>query len=253
MHWINELLDRFGVRVYRRKTYSHSSFSYSQEGEDLILRRIFDGKQRGFYVDVGAHHPQRYSNTYYFYLRGWRGINIDAMPGSMSLFNALRPQDINVEAAIAKERKELVYYMFDEPALNTFDEELARDRDKTAYSIIGRKVILTKTLADVLDEYLPPKQGIEFLSVDVEGFDMEVLESNNWDRYRPACILVECTSHDLEENEKNEVYSYLKKKDYLLLAKTANTFILISHELEHSRKGGRAPVLHRPPPESLPL
>lgn len=226
MHWINDLLDHFGVRIYRSNTYSHSSFSYSQEGEDLILRRIFDGKVRGFYVDVGAHHPQRYSNTYYFYLHGWRGINVDAMPGSMTLFNALRPQDINVEAGIAKERKELTYYMFDEPALNTFDEELARGRDKTAYNIIGKKVSLTKTLAEVLDEHLPPKQGIDFLSVDVEGFDLEVLESNNWDRYRPSCILVECTDFSLEESEKNEVYRYLKRKNYLLVAKTANTIIV---------------------------
>jgi FkbM family methyltransferase len=211
--------------------------SYSQEGEDLILRRIFDGRLGGFYVDVGAHHPQRYSNTYFFYLHGWRGINIDAMPGSMALFNAVRPQDINVEAAIAKERKELTYYMFDEPALNTFDEGLARDRDRTSYNIIGNKVIFTKTLAEVLDEHLPPNQGIDFLSVDVEGFDLEVLESNDWERYRPACILAECTSQSLEENEKNEVRSYLKEQNYRLFAKTANTFIFTTHGREHALTG----------------
>jgi len=68
--------------------------SYSQEGEDMILRRLFEKQLTGFYVDVGAHHPKRFSNTYFFYKQGWHGINIDAMPGSMKLFEKIRPRDI---------------------------------------------------------------------------------------------------------------------------------------------------------------
>jgi len=225
MHWINDLLDRFGIRIYREKAYAHSLLSYSQEGEDMILRRIFDGRQKGFYVDVGAHHPQRFSNTYFFYVRGWRGVNIDAMPGGMNLFDATRPNDINIEAAIASDRRELIYFMFDDTALNSFDEELSRRRDKTAYHIVDRRVIHTRTLAEVLDEHLTPDQEIDFLSIDVEGLDLEVLESNDWGKYRPYCVLVECTDHSLEEIEGNNVYRYLKEKNYSLYAKTANTFI----------------------------
>ena len=76
--------------------------SWSQEGEDMILHRIFGGKKSGFYVDVGAHHPKRFSNTYFFYCHGWRGINIDAMPGRMKLFNQWRPKDINLEMGVAE-------------------------------------------------------------------------------------------------------------------------------------------------------
>jgi len=194
----------------------------------MILMRIFDGRQKGFYVDVGAHHPQRFSNTYFFYARGWRGVNIDAMPGGMDLFNAIRPNDINIEAAIASERREMTYFMFDDPALNSFDEELSRSRDKTAYHIIGRKEILTRTLAEVLEEHLAPNQEIDFLSIDVEGLDLEVLESNDWGKYRPYCILVECAGHSLEGIEKNQAYRYLKEKNYDLFAKTVNTFIFRS-------------------------
>ncbi len=71
--------------------------SYSQEGEDMILARLFENQQNGFYIDVGAHHPQRFSNTYFFYKKGWRGINVDAMLGSMKLFNKIRSRDINIE------------------------------------------------------------------------------------------------------------------------------------------------------------
>ena len=67
-----------------------ANYSWSQEGEDRILYRIFEQQPVGFYVDVGAHHPKRFSNTYFFYRRGWRGINIDAMPGSMKNFEKLK-------------------------------------------------------------------------------------------------------------------------------------------------------------------
>jgi FkbM family methyltransferase len=227
---INDFLDRFGVRIYQKNAYSHSLLSYSQEGEDMILRRVFEGRRSGFYVDVGAHHPQRFSNTYFFYVRGWRGINIDAMPGSMDLFNQLRPNDINVEAAIAREKKELTFYLFDEPALNSFDERLSRARDRSAYNIIGEKKLLTKTLAEALDTHLPAGQAIDFLSVDVEGLDLDVIESNDWKRYRPTCVLAECVDQSLEEVEKNELYRYLKGKRYDLIAKTTNTFIFKTNE-----------------------
>lgn len=74
--------------------------SYALQGEDLILKEIFHQVKNGFYVDVGAHHPFKFSNTYFFYKRGWRGINIDALPHSMNLFNQFRPRDINVECGV---------------------------------------------------------------------------------------------------------------------------------------------------------
>jgi len=132
--------------------------AFSQEGEDLILGRVFEGKSDGFYVDVGAHHPTLYSNTYYFYLRGWRGINIDAMPGSMTAFKAGRPRDINLEIAVAENPGKLTYHIFNYPALNTFDPALAKERHgKDIYKIIERREIasiwprFTKGCAGSLD------------------------------------------------------------------------------------------------------
>jgi len=82
--------------------------SYSQEGEDMILRRLFENQERGLYVDIGAYHPKKFSNTYFFYRAGWIGINVDAMPGSMKKFRSRRPRDINIEAAISDKREELI-------------------------------------------------------------------------------------------------------------------------------------------------
>ena len=100
---------------------------YSLEGEDMILARIFEGKRDGFYVDVGAHHPKRFSNTYYFYKLGWNGINIDAMPNSMKAFKKERPRDINLELAINETNEKLTYYAFNDSALNGFSKDLSEN------------------------------------------------------------------------------------------------------------------------------
>src|SRR5215510_10661697 len=82
---LTALIDRLR-RVRRALPVGYRRTSFSQQGEDLILARLFEGQRRGFYVDVGAHHPRRFSNTFLLYRRGWRGLNIDAAPGSMRLF-----------------------------------------------------------------------------------------------------------------------------------------------------------------------
>jgi FkbM family methyltransferase len=178
-------------KAARRPRYFRHGFG--QEGEDLILAELFLGKRDGFYIDVGAHHPKRFSNTYHFYrFRGWRGINIEAMPGSMKAFRRARPNDINVEAAVSDSSEELTYFVFNEPALNTFDPALAAERDgKKGYYIAERMPIRTRRLEEILEKHLPAGTKIDFLTVDVEGFDLKVLHSNDWKRFRPTVVLVE--------------------------------------------------------------
>ena len=123
---------------------TYHRLSYSQEGEDMILASIFEGRSKGFYVDVGAHHPQRFSNTYHFYLQGWSGINIDAMPESMNIFKRTRPRDINLEIPVFDSEQTLTYYAFNESALNSFSKELSTARDGlNQYKIIFQKIITT--------------------------------------------------------------------------------------------------------------
>jgi FkbM family methyltransferase len=198
--------------------------SYSQEGEDMILRRLFEKQTRGFYVDVGAHHPKRFSNTYFFYKKGWNGINIDAMPGSMDLFQRLRPRDINLEKPIAKCKQVLTYYMFNEPALNGFSKELSGQRNgQGQYFIKATKEIETTTLEDVLDNNLPFGKEIDFLSIDVEGFDFMVLKSNNFEKYKPKVILIEVLGCCLDEIFDSEIVLFLAQHDYSVFAKTVKT------------------------------
>jgi FkbM family methyltransferase len=217
-----------GINCYKQ-SLNFSNLSYSQEGEDILLSRIFEGKENGFYLDIGAHHPKRFSNTYLFYQKGWTGINIDAMPAIMKEFKELRARDINLEVGISKEEQILTYYIFNEPALNTFNCDEAKLKDGIndgQFYIIDKKEIKTYPLAKILEEHIERSQEIDFLTIDVEGLDLEVLKSNDWTKYKPKYILIEelRTSIDKIING-SEIYSYLKRYNYSLMHRTFNTSI----------------------------
>jgi FkbM family methyltransferase len=209
--------------------------SYSQDGEDMVLRRFLGEVDSGFYVDIGAHHPKRFSNTYMFYQKGWSGINVDATPGSMKIFEMLRPRDLCLEVAIAKERKEMTFFMFNEPALNTFDETLVLKRiQETNYRVISKQKLYTTTLEQILRDNLPRGKKIDFLSIDVEGLDLEVLESNNWQLFKPHFILVECLCSSILGINENKTYQYLTEKGYSCVAKTYNTLFFQYHDFKEA-------------------
>ncbi len=217
------LLPKSVVSIYNIENGGDNIY-FSQEGEDIVLERFFTGKEKGFYVDIGAHHPTRFSNTYKSYLKGWRGINIDATPGSMKPFELMRPGDINLEVGISTGSGEIEYYIMNEPALNTFSKQrvdfLIAD---TPYVLVKSVVVKTKTLAQVLDEYLPANQPIDFLTIDAEGLDFEILQSNDWRKYRPSIVLTEEWSGSLEGLSDSKLYKLLNPLGYELYAKTVST------------------------------
>jgi len=203
----------------------HRFASYSQMGEDMVLRYFIEQqkKYKGFYVDVGAHHPFRFSNTAYFYKQGWRGINVEASPDLIAAFRRFRRRDINLNMAVGTFAQSLTFYIFNEQALNTFNKDIAITRpDK--YKIIKTIEIPQVGLVDIFDKYLLPNQKIDFLSVDVEGLDLDVLKSNDWTKYIPQHILVE-SEINLNYPQQNETYNYLAGLNYELVAKTKQTLI----------------------------
>jgi FkbM family methyltransferase len=198
--------------------------SFAQEGEDMILRRYFEGRGPGTYVDVGAHHPWRFSNTYWFYRHGWSGLNIDATPGSMDAFRRARPRDRNVEAAVAGSNRTITFFMFDHPALNTFDPTAVERVKAAGYRLVENLQLQTTTLAELLREHLPGGK-IDFLSVDVEGLDAEVLGSNDWDAFAPEVVLAETGRQLVDDVQASPVAHLLGEQGYKLLSKTASTAI----------------------------
>jgi len=190
----------------------------------MVLERFFENRTSGFYVDVGAHHPKRYSNTFRLYIKGWSGLNIDANPGSMEAFRKVRPRDINIEAAVSSSPTELTYYSFNAPALNTFDKEFASKHLGGQYRIVNEVKIKTQRLSELLDKYLPANTKIDLLTIDVEGFDYDVLQSNDWSRYSPEFVLVECLGLlALDQTNSEPLVKFLLDRHYSVVAKTVNT------------------------------
>ncbi|QJD98323.1 FkbM family methyltransferase [Mucilaginibacter robiniae] len=207
--------------------------SYSQDGEDMILRSLLAesipnfNDYRGFYIDIGAHHPYRFSNTMHFYELGWQGINIEPTPAAMQLFEQYRKRDVNLNIGIGEQPGKLTLYCFNESALNSFDKALSesRDQEDTPYHIVSTAEVEVRPLAQVLDQYLPADIVINFMSVDVSGLDVDVLQSNNWDKYRPRFVLAEDADINFSYLDASEAHSFLAEQGYEVAGKTLRTLI----------------------------
>ncbi len=214
----------------KRDYFPGSTTTYSGEGEDLILAKLFNYKKNGFYIDVGCYHPKINSNTYYFYQRGWSGVNIDASPDNIKKFNSLRKRDININIGISGKKDELTYYMFEESAINTFSEEMYQQRKNVPWvTFVGTTKVPTLPLRDVLSAVTLPAE-IDFLDIDVEGLDLEVLKTNDWERVHPNVVMVEDQQKDISTFLDLESYRFLNSKGYVLIAKTFSTLVFVRHD-----------------------
>lgn len=191
--------------------------SYSQFGEDRLLEVLFHGRTSGFYVDIGAHHPRRISNTFLLHKAGWRGVNVDLSPALIAEFERERPGDINIVAALAESERDVTVRLFDEPAVNTVSDDKAAEY-AAQWTVLSSQTVRTTTLARLLDSHLPAGQAVDLLTVDVEGLDLAVLRGNDWDRYRPQVLLVELDGLDLHNVDQHATVAYLKSVGYRLHA-----------------------------------
>lgn len=206
---------------WKHETYAHF-------GEDAFVNAFFRNKKKGFYVDIGAHHPKRYSNTALLYQRGWWGINVDPDSHLIKSFYRDRKDDINLNIGVALHEDTLVLHRFSDPAVNTFSQENAdRLKQKKWLKEISPQHILVKPLSSVLDEHVGSKCSIDFLNIDVEDLDLEVLQSNNWNAYRPILIAVEDRFFDPREFNKSEIYNFLVERDYIFMAYMGLTLIMV--------------------------
>ncbi|MBR4342553.1 MAG: FkbM family methyltransferase [Lachnospiraceae bacterium] len=206
-----------------------NGLSYSQNCEDLVLQNIMKNKKNGYYLDIGAHDPIRFSNTYQLYLNGWNGINIDPLPGCMKKFKKFRPGDININIGISSKPGEIQYYNFEEPAYNTVDKSRAEFCISNGLSRLKETIsIRVHTLNAVLDKYLNGRK-IDFMNLDVESRELDVLKSNNWDKYRPTIIAMESlisADDGIDKVYEDDAIIYLINKGYKVVGKVATEIFL---------------------------
>lgn len=192
---------------------SHGQQTFSQEGEDTLIFRMLKDQSPGFYVDVGCYHPYRFSNTYRLYKMGWRGMNIDANPATKGMFDAARPDDINIDATVSDRDGETIKFdLYKEPAFNSAVAER-----RGAYLDIFLETIErpSLTLRTILARNLPAGVKVDLITVDVEGWEANVLRGNDWDQFHPSYVMVE-TEIDLHDVASSPVVTFMKSAGYRL-------------------------------------
>lgn len=205
--------------------------SFAQSGEDIIADLELGKKKKGVYVDVGAFHPKLFSNTYLFYKRGWSGLCIEPKPEAREWFVKTRSRDRFVGMGIGKEKDVLEYFEFNDSAANTFLPVQAEKNVKEAKrKLIAKTNVAVMPLRDILASNGYEKIAIDLMSVDVEGMDLEVLESNDWKKFRPKLIICEDLEFDFEKPKSSGVVKYLMELGYKLVAKTPYSLILKDQE-----------------------
>lgn len=164
--------------------------SYAQNAEDVVLARLFS-TNTGRYVDIGAGDPLEASVTKHFSDAGWHGINIEPVPSVAETLRTDRPRDHTLALAIgARSGTETLYVVEHEPGWSTLDGELARHyREELDWRVTPIEV-QTRTLTEVLDDYPGP---IDFLKIDAEGAERDIIEGADWTRHEPRVVLVEAT------------------------------------------------------------
>jgi len=190
--------------------------SHSQFGEDIILDALLDGQPTGTYIDVGANDPVRLSNTCRFHQRGWRGVNIEPTKTLWQRLNEVRPDDINLNIGAGAINGTATFYEMNIDTYSTFNKE------NSAEFCPGKEIAATiempiLTLSAIWAKHVGDK-AVDFISVDVEGDNLGVLQGNDWARFRPRFVLVE-----MDRNERKGIIAFLTERNYeLLFANSVN-------------------------------
>ncbi len=203
--------------------------TYSQNWEDIILLSNIS-KNNWIYVDIWANHPTKLNNFYLFYKRWWTGINVEPNYMLYSKIVKKRPRDINLNIWVWNWEK-LNFYILDNHVLSTFDKNTVDDYISMWHSVLEEKVVETIPLEKLFDQYIG-ERTIDIMSVDVEWFDMEVLKTNNWDKYKPEYIVLETLEYKTDNTARktNSMFDdYLFEKWY---EKLADTYINTIYKLK---------------------
>jgi FkbM family methyltransferase len=195
------------------------TISWSQGGEDLALLTYLKETKNGSYVDVGAHHPDRFSVTRHLYRSGWSGVNLEVNPELLEAFEKRRTRDVNLNFAVGlKDEYELA--VFSEPAISTVNLEWRQKFQHEKQTITRILSVPGITLIEVLNRYFPAKQ-LDLLTVDAEGSDLEVLESLQLETLRPnrkpKWIMVE-TAKELKDVQNQDHVKLLLNNGYRIVS-----------------------------------
>jgi FkbM family methyltransferase len=240
--------------------------SYSQNLEDYHLSLAFAGQTTGTYIDVGAGHPIADNVSFWFYERGWQGIVVEPQPELAALYQRLRPRDLAFRGLIGRESGEIDFHVVDRlHGLSTTRVDVAQKARDFGANYQTRRMPVT-TLAELCESY--GVSSIDFLKIDVEGAEGDVLLGGNWQRFRPKVVLVEAISPMTSEPSWQHWEPFLFAQGYrFVLFDTLNRFYVAQeqpeimarlpterapwHAVRHMYEIGRAPENEKHPDHAL--
>jgi len=181
---------------------SNSTF-YSQNFEDVLLARCFSQVEHGFYIDVGAQDEEVCSVTRYFYEKGWSGINIEPVKEFADSFK-LRERDSTICCAVGSEEEIIPMSVSIDTGLSSFNTDNAARIEELGFQLETRKIQVRK-LDSILEDLGIAQKLFEFLKIDVEGYELNVIKGFDLNRYRPKIILCEVTKPNTSTKTKEFV------------------------------------------------
>lgn len=210
-----------GVEYHGHPDQHFGHITYSQHGEDLMLLNLFKllSIDKPSYLDLGAHHPINISNTKLLYDRGSRGVNVEANPNLFQAFVDQRPHDINLCIGVARQSGVLTFHMYDQSSgRNTFSETEVESL-RGVMTVKTAMTIPVVTLKDIIDQHCGGKFP-QLLSVDIEGFDFDVLDSTDFSKDWPIIIIVET-----RRNAADKMCFMLREKGFNLNCRMGENLI----------------------------
>lgn len=219
--------------------------SYSLEAEDLLVDTIYSSVlkrfQPGFYLDIGAAHPTNHSNTYFFYKLGWSGVCVEPNPEFHALYKEKRPHDLALNIGLsARSTGTLTYHQFEHPYINGFFEQDVVDWhvNKNGQTYLGNSQIECRTAADFISEYV--NRQVDFLNIDVETLDEEILSAWDWNICKPLIICAEIHTTSLKDVLQSNVSKILENAGYTAVSRGwLSTIFVQSDALKHAVVIGR--------------
>ena len=216
----------FFYNIYiRNKKFLKNS---SQFGEDKFILDLFDKDYRGKYLDLGCYHPTRHSNTNILYQNGWTGINIDLNPLTIELFNFMRPKDFNYNVGISNSEGEKELYF-----INEFNTQNTLDKNqlnflKNHHNVKDREISKIKLKTKKLETILLYNNfhNIDFFNIDIEGHELEVIESIDFDKFKFKYICVEMIQHnETSVSRSKKIKDILNNNDFIIVKKFEFNYI----------------------------
>lgn len=214
--------------------------SYAQNHEDVLLARLFPPGLQGFYIDVGAMDPVVNSVTKLFSDRGWTGVNVEPATFPFERLQAGRPRDVNLNVGLSDAEGTLTLFESDpNSGWSTFSEDQAAQHRESGLTLIERPVPVL-TLAQVCQKYVT--DTIDFMSIDVEGHERQVLEGGDWRTWRPRVVVVEATEPNTTITTHHQWEHVLLDADYVFAAFDGLNRYYVRAEDEHLAGALAAPV-----------